>query len=119
MTSERSFPGIVHWADQEITVASIGRRVRISRDGGQRWEDAGRVSADWLGRLAANSRVLRRATRRYVHHVVRLGDRLIVFGFRGIHLIDLGTRRVIGSPAPIQGSRPLSVCLTRSNTLLY
>ena len=110
--------GIVHWADDEVLLRSVGRRIDVSYDGGSSFKIVGKVDVGFVRNLASIHRLGIRFVRGNVKHIVRLGEqKFLAFAGRHIFSINLKTNTV-QQIAKTMGSRPLRICCD-GNTIYY
>lgn len=113
MKVEETFNGIVHHVDGEIVFASKGCKIFKSHDGGKSWSRIAELPVSCFQKLQSAFKITRRLFRTRIHHLIPIKDDiLIVFAFGNIFRINAYSQTV-KNLAPINGSRPLSVCMNQ------
>lgn len=110
--SHRSFNGIVHYVDESVVLASRGRRIFESLDGGLSWTEVLALPVKMRALVASVNRLTRRMFRAHVYHINPVGHSLLlVFACREIFIVDR-VARTVRSRSSIIGSRPLAICIS-------
>lgn len=112
-----TLPGRVVYIDPDEIWLADAVRLLVSRDGGSRWQSAGRLSLGLASRFAVATDPGRRLTRAGVHHL--LPHQGIAFAGRQIFLREPARPEpIFRRAASVRGSRPLCVA-TDGQTVYY
>lgn len=109
---EQIMPGRLHHISDDAYYAAKGRHILSSRDEGKSWHRLASVPVGITTRLKAASRLASRLFRAEIHHILPVGDALVVFAFGRIWVFDLNKCAWEADPEAIHGGRPLAVCST-------
>ncbi len=119
MKLNRTVRGIIKHVDGVRIWNADGCHVRHSTDGGATWMSLPPIPLQWVRRMMSCHRLVRRATRMAIHHLLPLQyDRLLVLGFGGIHRWDPNGGRWLDLGL-FRGSRPLAVARDDRNRIYY
>ncbi len=102
------FPGRVHYSDGRQSYASVQNVIYSSANGSRDWVRLTELplAAGW--RLCSLTELSRRLCRAGVRHIVPVGTRLCIIGYRTIYTYDLRTG--VYETARLSGSLPLNIC---------
>lgn len=107
---EKVRKGIIQYVSPGLLIASEGRTLYRSRDGGKSWSKWLALPISIGQQLMSLNRWTSRLFRNEIHHILKVqDDQFACFAFGKIYIIyaQKGTAEVIGT---IKGSRPLVVC---------
>lgn len=99
---------IVHYVNKEVIIASAGRTIFKSTNGGKTWDEFLVIPVSLSTRIKISTRLGRRLFRQYVYHIIPVDKYITVFGFSSIFIFDAKTKQLISTNV-IVGSRPLVV----------
>ncbi len=117
--AEATFPGRVHWVDDDVVLASRGRCIFVSRDRGETWKNLCAIPLPLLKRIRSAFKLSRRLLRFDVEHVARLGEDFLFLAFREIWIYRGDSRTIEKAQHSIVGSRPLNLCRVDDRHLYY
>lgn len=118
MQVTKTICGIVHLQTPDWIVRSVGRKLELSTDNGDSFEQIGKLNLGFSRNVASIHRLGSRLTRANVKHCVPVGDEtLLVFAGKSIFHANLSTRDV-EQVSRIKGSRPLRICV-QDNKIFY
>ncbi len=100
----------VHWVRGRVCYASCRDELLVSINRGTTWKRFATLPFLKYERLIVRSRLLRRALRNAVHHIVETSEGIlfVCMGKRVVKVSSSG--QVLGPASRLRGSRPLALC---------
>ncbi len=112
-----AYPGRILYVDGAEVWRINGRRLWVSRDGGENWKTRAVLPMRGISECMAINRITRRLSRTGGHHFQKTGEDCgVMIAHKHIFELQNGNLRLRRSER-IQGSRPLTFC--RHNDALY
>jgi len=117
---ERGFTGIVHYCEEETLWASRGEVIFTSKDEGRSWHPLVSLPVSPQATIKSRTRLSRRLFRMMVYHLQVVRKRyLTVLGFGRFFTFDLQKECALCAEGLLMGKRPLVLCKTVDERLLY
>lgn len=111
MQADGLIKGRVLYASGEELIVSRGEKLVCSFNGGKDWVLLARLPVSWPKAMLMRFPVLARVLRLGIHHLVKLGSKIIVIANKESYLIE--GKRIV-SLGQIYGSRPLALCASEN-----